>query len=869
MPAGIRGGQPDRSVHSLHLEKGAFFDGLLGITMSGVAPTANDTACDSDTGVNGLQNFPVITSAVSDGYVTVAQGFLESAAGQAYQLQFYATPTVNQSGYWEGKKFLGTASLVLDGSCSNSFVAVLANSAPAGWGVTATATDVSNNTSEFSAAVALVGGGSSSNPSTWLYGGVSYPNGSVIPGATVVALSGSNIVASVATGWNGQYVLSLLSNGVYIIKASAFGHASSARVVTLNANTAQQNFQLKPLPSAPATQQVIRSATVNYTTGPLGSSLKVFNGTQFVPITAGNTPPTNRMTIVLTHGWVRNPLCGVNTGINGWPTDLARQLRVNGVTTEIANIVGWDWYQAADACPLPPEENTSAQGLALGTNLLAGLGENYSQPIHFFGHSLGALVNAAAANYLHGDRMAQQPVSATPWSASHTHMTLFDQAEVSRIAGRQVVFDGLTLALKNPDGIPALSALKFAAKTLQGWKPSMPMQSAWADNYISLVGFYLPNTFNIALQKAEGIALLRAASESANPVVIAAKTLEYAHSYPMEWYSNSIATPAVTPLGFQQSFEYGKMTGLPASTFPSALYQLGDAYHQTPGNSDQLALEPLPPENFFQLIVPLFGNGADAVVQGSVGVVHVVGDVAADIRTGAQAAGEMISQGFDYVSGVAAQGGQAVVNFFNSAVLRLRLHTTPPSSPSLMAMHGGPHPMDAEADGDSDSPPMAWLPIQFPSNATAMAFDFTVEGNPVDDVLVCGIGTNNLFSLEAKYIPTNTMSASRLIDVSAWAGTTNELFFGFMGGTSTNATLTIENIRFYSLATPRLEIVWDSSGATLTWPVTAGGYGLETTTNLAAATWEAFTNTPVIVGDHYAITNSTSGATRFFRLRQQ
>ena len=29
MPAGIRGGQPDRSVHSLHLEKGAFFDGLL------------------------------------------------------------------------------------------------------------------------------------------------------------------------------------------------------------------------------------------------------------------------------------------------------------------------------------------------------------------------------------------------------------------------------------------------------------------------------------------------------------------------------------------------------------------------------------------------------------------------------------------------------------------------------------------------------------------------------------------------------------------------------------------------------------------------------------------------------------------------
>ena len=82
---------------------------------------------------------------------------------------------------------------------------------------------------------------------------------------------------------------------------------------------------------------------------------------------------------------------------------------------------------------------------------------------------------------------------------------------------------------------------------------------------------------------------------------------------------------------------------------------------------------------------------------------------------------------------------------------------------------------------------MAWIPVQIPTNAMVMAFDFIVEGDPVDDVLVCGIGETNLFSLEAKYIPTNTISASRLIDVSTWAGTTNELFFGFMGKTSTEA----------------------------------------------------------------------------------
>jgi len=150
-----------------------------------------------------------------------------------------------------------------------------------------------------------------------------------------------------------------------------------------------------------------------------------------------------------------------------------------------------------------------------------------------------------------------------------------------------------------------------------------------------------------------------------------------------------------------------------------------------------------------------------------------------------------------------------------------------------------------------------------------MAFDFIMEGEPVNDVLVCGIGTNNLFSLAAKYIPTNAMSASRLIDVSAWAGTTNELFFGFLGGSSTSATLVIENIRFFSLAEPRLEIAVSGNGTLLSWPLTAGGYVVETTPTLAAPNWETVTNAPVILTDRYVLTNSWSDETRFFRLRQQ
>ena len=36
------------------------------------------------------------------------------------------------------------------------------------------------------------------------------------------------------------------------------------------------------------------------------------------------------------------------------------------------------------------------------------------------------------------------------------------------------------------------------------------------------------------------------------------------------------------------------------------------------------------------------------------------------------------------------------------------------------------------------------MPVPIPSAAVAMAFDFIVAGDPVDDVLVCGLGKTNL-----------------------------------------------------------------------------------------------------------------------------
>ena len=158
----------------------------------------------------------------------------------------------------------------------------------------------------------------------------------------------------------------------------------------------------------------------------MGSTLLVFDvdGSAFVPITADNAPQPDRMTIVMTHGWNSNP--------GKWAAGMAAQMHAQGVTPAIANIVAWDWrYDAAG--PYPPEGRTLDEGKALGTALQAEavLGPGYAQPIHFIGHSLGTLVNAAAANYLHGDRTAHEDVSPTQWRNLPMHMTLLDEAEAA------------------------------------------------------------------------------------------------------------------------------------------------------------------------------------------------------------------------------------------------------------------------------------------------------------------------------------------------------------------------------------------------------------------------------------------------------
>jgi hypothetical protein len=137
------------SGNSIHSNGTLGIDLLVGFQQTGgVSP--ND-AGDGDTGANGLQNFPVLTAAQSDGMMTTTiEGSLNSAPNAAYGLEFFANDVCDPSGNGEGRTFLGGASVATDASGNAAFAVVLPVPVEEGEFVTATAADSLGNTSEFS-----------------------------------------------------------------------------------------------------------------------------------------------------------------------------------------------------------------------------------------------------------------------------------------------------------------------------------------------------------------------------------------------------------------------------------------------------------------------------------------------------------------------------------------------------------------------------------------------------------------------------------------------------------------------------------------------------------------------------------------------
>jgi hypothetical protein len=123
-----------------------FSNGQLGIDLGVDGRTSNDPG-DADAGANDLQNFPVISSAKTVSGQTTVKGKLNSRPNADYTIQFFSNP----SGTDEGRRFIGQKSVSTDGSGNASFTFFPASKVALGQTITATATNPSDSTSEFSA----------------------------------------------------------------------------------------------------------------------------------------------------------------------------------------------------------------------------------------------------------------------------------------------------------------------------------------------------------------------------------------------------------------------------------------------------------------------------------------------------------------------------------------------------------------------------------------------------------------------------------------------------------------------------------------------------------------------------------------------
>jgi len=114
--------------------------------------TANDDG-DADTGANGLQNTPIVSSAAPHaGGGTDVTGVEHSTADTVLDIDFYENEACQplSHNFLQGRSYIGSTQVTTDASGFAAFAATLPATIAAGAHVSATATDAQGNTSEFS-----------------------------------------------------------------------------------------------------------------------------------------------------------------------------------------------------------------------------------------------------------------------------------------------------------------------------------------------------------------------------------------------------------------------------------------------------------------------------------------------------------------------------------------------------------------------------------------------------------------------------------------------------------------------------------------------------------------------------------------------
>jgi hypothetical protein len=194
----------------------------LGISLSSgsVNPTANDEG-DADSGANGLQNFPIVSS-VTYGANTTVSGSLNSTPGTIFDLDFYSNGACSNfpRDYVEGETYLGSTQVTTDGSGNAPFTVSTLPPVASGSKISVTATDPSGNTSEFSQRLPFF---------------INVPSGPAA-GGTSEQISGTNFLAgaTVTIGGVSATGVSVLSSTEILAQTPALAPGTASDLVVSN-----------------------------------------------------------------------------------------------------------------------------------------------------------------------------------------------------------------------------------------------------------------------------------------------------------------------------------------------------------------------------------------------------------------------------------------------------------------------------------------------------------------------------------------------------------------------------------------------------------------------------------------------------------
>jgi hypothetical protein len=252
---------------------------LVGGTENSFGVTANDH-CDAETGPNNLQNWPVLTSAMSSGGTTTIAGTLDSKPNTTFTLEFFANTVCSPSGNGEGHTFIGSSMVTTDNTCVTSGNISLPVSVPAGQFITATATDPAGNTSEFSNCVQVTG-----PPPTVQFSNETYNVDEGCVSATITVTRSGDTTSAVTVDW-------ATSDGTALQRTN---YTIGSGTVSLASGETSKNFLV--LITKDAYRESPNSALNLTLSNPTGGASLGSTSTATVTIIDDTTVPTNSQPI--------------------------------------------------------------------------------------------------------------------------------------------------------------------------------------------------------------------------------------------------------------------------------------------------------------------------------------------------------------------------------------------------------------------------------------------------------------------------------------------------------------------------------------------------------------------------------------------